>query len=975
MIPSKPMHRRFVASKQPATLGKGYLWLLALSGAVLAASLVLLGFAHGQTVHRNGFESRTPVWTRGPADAKFSETVHDVTDQTAHTGQLSEHILLTAEIGSFINYQYPTARAPLAEELSARVWIKANRPGAQLMARLVLPRERNPNNLNEPVTTILRGDQYQLAGRWQPLEVRRPVKLAKDQQQLMRAEQKRDIDFTDAYIDQLILNVYGGPGQTEVWIDDLEIGPVVEGDSSPATPRLPTGPTAGGPAAGLTSAPAPRNAVIEVGDHLLVNNKRYLFRAIRHTNTPLEKLRDAGFNTVFFDCDAKKEDIDEAARLGLWIVPTLPQTENQVAWQADNTLAKLIAPFRESDAVLWYDIGGGKTAEDAPQVSRLVQSLQALDSQHPIGGDAWDGFQPYSRYLKLLGAHRWPLMTMMELPQYRDWLNQRRLLARPGTFMWTWIQTHLPDWYTSLVYEQAGSRETGFTEPIGPEPEQIRLLSYLAISAGSQGLGFWSDQYLADSHQGRDRLLALALLNQEIQMLEPMLLSVVEPPIWIDTNRFEVKAAVIRTEKGVLVLPMWIGPGSQFVPGQAAVGQLSITVPQVPTGTQAWEISPGDVHALKIDRITGGSKITLPEFGLTSAIVFTSDNSPTGMLVRFQEQARRSRKKAAEMMYDLAVAESEKILQVETELEKEAHILPDGKQLIDDSKNRLQVAKKFLDGGDYRQAYLESQRALRPLRILMRAQWEQAIKTLDTPVASIYAVSYYTLPKHYEYMKQVGRMRIGNNVLPEGGFESPPDKAPASWMPQEVSLDEVSLAAWRVAEDPQEGKRCLKLEVKPKHPENPPGALERTFLAVNSPAIKLEPGTLVRISGWVKIPKAIEASTDGVLFYDSAGGEPLAVRLTTPTGWRKYTLYRKVPANGTIQLTVALTGIGTAYFDDLRIEPMVAGSSTTWSRPAAMPQGPAAPHSAPAAPAGPTPPPPPPARGATPPPLPPGPRQ
>lgn len=923
-----PTHRRFVARNRPALLGKGYLWLLALSGAVLAFSLVLLGFAHGQNVHRDGFESRTPVWTRGPADAKFNETVHDVTDQTAHTGQLSEHILLTAEIGSFINYQYPTARAPLAEELSARVWIKANRPGAQLMARLVLPRERNPNNLNEPVTTILRGDQYQLAGRWQPLEIRRPVKLAKDQQQLMRAEQKRDIDFTDAYIDQLILNVYGGPGQTEVWIDDLEIGPVLEADNAPSPQRMPDGPTA------QPAAPALRNAVIEVSDHLLVNNKRYFFRAIRHTNTPLEKLRDAGFNTVFFDSDARKEDIDEAARLGLWIVPTLPQNDSPVAWQADNNLARVIAPFRESDAVLWYDIGGGKTAEDAPQVSRLVQALQGLDSQHPIGGDAWDGFQPYSRYLKLLGTHRWPLMTSMELPQYRDWLNQRRLLARPGTFMWTWIQTHLPDWYTNLVYDQAGSRDTGFNEPIGPEPEQIRLLAYLAISAGSQGLGFWSDQYLADSHQGRDRLLALALLNQELQMLEPMLLSIVEPPTWIDTNRYEVKAAVLRTERGVLVLPMWIGPGSQFVPGQAAIGQLSITVPQVPQGTQAWEISPGDVHALKIDRITGGSRITLPEFGLTSAIVFTSDNSPTGLLVRFQEQARRSRRKAAEMMYDLAAAEQDKILKVEAELERGAHIIPDGKQLIDDGRNRLQVAKQFLDGGDYRQAYYESQRSLRPLRILMRAQWEQAIKTLDTPVASVYAVSFYTLPRHYELMNQIGRMRIGGNVLPEGGFETPPDRTPAAWLPQEISLDEVNLAAWRVAEDPQEGKRCLKLEVKPKHPENAPGALERTFLAVNSPAMKLPPGSMVRISGWIKIPKNIEASSDGVLFYDSAGGEPLAVRLTQQMPWRKVTLYRKVPPSGTIQLTVALTGIGTAYFDDLRVEPMILGSTTNWSRPA-----------------------------------------
>ena len=62
---------------------------------------------------------------------------------------------------------------------------------------------------------------------------------------------------------------------------------------------------------------------------------------------------------------------------------------------------------------------------------------------------------------------------------------------------------------------------------------------------------------------------------------------------------------------------------------------------------------------------------------------------------------------------------------------------------------------------------------------------------------------------------------------------------------------------------------------------------------------------------------------------DVAGrGEPLAVRLTTPLAWKKFTLYRRVPASGNISLTVALTGIGRVAFDDLRIEPLVVGSST-----------------------------------------------
>jgi hypothetical protein len=144
---------------------------------------------------------------------------------------------------------------------------------------------------------------------------------------------------------------------------------------------------------------------------------------------------------------------------------------------------------------------------------------------------------------------------------------------------------------------------------------------------------------------------------------------------------------------------------------------------------------------------------------------------------------------------------------------------------------------------------------------------------------------------------------------------------------QQESLDDeyVHLSADRVAEQPREGQQCLKLQIRSKDAQHPPAALERTFLAVNSPQVKLQPGTLVKISGWVRIPEAIQASADGALLFDSIGGEPLAVRLTEPTAWKKFTLYRRVPSSGDVSVTVALTGIGTVYFDDLRIEPLYSG--------------------------------------------------
>jgi hypothetical protein len=109
--------------------------------------------------------------------------------------------------------------------------------------------------------------------------------------------------------------------------------------------------------------------------------------------------------------------------------------------------------------------------------------------------------------------------------------------------------------------------------------------------------------------------------------------------------------------------------------------------------------------------------------------------------------------------------------------------------------------------------------------------------------------------------------------------------------------------------------------------------LERTFLVVSSPNITLPPGTNVKLTGWYRIPQPIRASADGLLIYDTAGGESLGIRLYHSATWKKIEVFRKVPASGQISMSIALTGIGTVYFDDLKIESINASIPTTTSTP------------------------------------------
>lgn len=922
----------------------------------VAAALTFVGTALGQQVHRNGFESPKTIWVKAGADAAYDEAGHASSDQGAHDGQRAEYLQVNAKQGNFIHYQYPVGKAPIGDELIGKVWIKANRPGIQLLARVILPNERDPNNLENRMTTTIRGEPYRNAGRWQSIDIGRPTQLIKQQQQLLQAQLKRPVNIAEAYIDNLMLNVYAGPGVTELWIDDLEIGPVV------LDPRFTPAIRSGDPSLPAKAVNLPRSTgrgqVVEFNaNQLLVGGRRFLMRGINHTNTPLRTLHQAGFNTVFVDYSTQPALLKEAADLGLWLAPKLRVLSADAKLASNEGITREIGLFADSDAVLLYDLGGTLTFEHAAPIGRAAQVVRSADPGRPIAAEVWDGMLPFSRNLNMLGVHRWPLMTTLELPKYREWLESRRNLANPDAYLWTWVQNHLPEWYTQLLYDRSSNAD--FKEPVGPQAEHVRLLTYTALSAGMRGIGFWSDRWLADSHLGRDRLLECALLNQEMEMIEPLLMSASEPQ-WIGTSSPDVRAAVMQTGKGILVLPIWQGKGAQFVPGQSAISKLVIVVPQVPQSMQCWEVTPGEVRGIKAERVPGGTKITIPEFGLTTALVFTSDMP---QVVRFQEMSLIRRQQAAQWTYDMALYELEKVVAIEKQLEQQQHTLPDAAALINDAQNRLQTAKQLWDNRLFSEAYREAQRALRPVRILMRAQWEAAIKDLDSPVASPYAVTFFTLPRHWPFMEQVKRSVATPNVLAGGDFEVVPERKQEAWKLEEPTLDEVELRADRVTEvvapveikkddkdgkgktvakkvpekkgpttraaTAHEGKQCAMLQIKAKNSKAPPQALERTLLAITSPPARLQPGTLVQISAWVCIPTPIGASADGALFYDNIGGEPLAIRLSEPTPWKKFTLYRRVPASGSIQVTLALTGLGTVYFDDVRIEPLVPAIGNT----------------------------------------------
>jgi hypothetical protein len=864
-------------------------------------------------VFRESFEHPGGMFRPGIADSPYQEVAQQLDDKVAHGGQQSVFLRLIAKPGTHIYYWYSLPRADVVDDLKVSLWIRANRPGLRLAARAVLPRERQPKNLDQPQTVILTGDIYQMTGQWQVLRIRDVKRELQSQATLLQGELGRKVNLEGAYLDQLQVNVYSGPGEHQVWIDDLEISPVIsanmtEAKPSPAPDRSPISPV-------LT----PRNAAaVELtSSKLVVNKQPFFLRGIRYTDpNALHMLRELGFNTLWVDGKTPENVLTAATREGFWLVPELRPPAEGIHTLTSNTIRNEIDRFARNDHVLVWQISDkpGLTAESAEVITKSLRGNRAANQLYT--GSVWNGYRDYSQALNLVGVHRWPLFSSLNPTDYRDWLVSRTRLTQPDMYFWTWVQTHMPDQTKVLL---TGVESAKPIPDLGPEPAQIRLMSALALSAGYRGLSYWADASLNVDQLGKARRLELALLNQTFNLLEPFL-ATMQDVLWVKTKDPRVQAAVIRCDGGFVVLPIWTQPGSQFVTGPCHVKNLELVIPGLPIDMQVYEVVPGDVRAAHHQRAAGGVRVTLPEFAVTTALLCTNDAT---MIGRLQQKAQHKARDVAQWAYDAAREELTRVEGVHDQLKATGLDRPYDLELREKAYAHLQEAYQAFTRGnlaDFRLSYQASQRTGQHLRQLMHNHWDYTTKGLTSPASSPYTITYYTLPLYYQWLKRVNQSQHTGNLLHDGDCEAPAGNVPGGWSVRSDTLDDVVPAEARVSDQPHDGRQCWKLAVSPRDPAAEPEALERTFLAVTTSGVALHPGTMVRLSGWVRIPTPLKATADGLMIYDNAGGEALALRFHHVPQWKKFELYRQVPASGQIHLSLALTGIGQAFFDDLAIE-------------------------------------------------------
>jgi hypothetical protein len=877
--------------------------------------------AKAQQFHRETFEGPKPRLSLGLTDDPQTKLLeHELVTTLVHGDKQAEYLLVRNQSGSFCFVEYPFGPAAVIDELTISAWVHVNRPGTQIMARVVLPAEIDPAT-QKPVEVLIRGDTYEVSSRWRKLTLARPTELLDKQRQLLQAEHKRPISIRGAFVDRVIFDIHSGLGEVAVTIDDIQIGPIVEPVESrvidpPTSQPLNLKDDAGRrPHADTPKirSQAQKNAANLSGETFRVGEQPFFLRGIVRSDpqAPLPILRDLGCNAIFVDWPIAPSMAKEAHDLKLRLVPMLP-----FANAPERSLRSIgTGPsVGGDDDSLFYFVGGGLDRARGAAVESIVDRIREHDrSGRPIAGDVVEDFRGYSRRLDMVGARRFPLLTTLPLSAYRQWLAQRKFFGRPGTHYWSWIQTHADEDYSLLVYGH-GVRER-YEAPIGPLPQQIKLLVYSTLAAGYRGIVYSSDRALSDYQHGRDRMLQLALLNLELMLLEPFLAGG-EAPVTARTSHPDVSAVVLRHPRGVAVLAFWDRPGTQYVVGQAAVSDLQIVVENAPESAQAFQISTAEVRGLRRAKDLGGIRVFVPEFDTTAIVILTTD---TGLYSHYQELVQQIARQATDWQRELAEIQLSRTHGVHAQLELLGHHERQARPALHEAQKYLDESRTEFERGNMRESHTAAARCLRTVRLVQADYWLAAARSFDTPAAKPFCASFYTLPEHYRLESAIKSASFGPNQLSTGDFERDGNLDAVGWEYQADTSDGLIASALLTGDSPVEGQRALDLTVRPAQAESTVLTAEHTRVAMISPPVAVRAGQVARVSGKIRLPKGVLASVDGAMVWDSIGGETLALRFREPRPWTDFVLYRLIRRDGQLNVHLVMTGIGTVQFDELEV--------------------------------------------------------
>ena len=927
---------------------------------LIAFALMAAVVAHADPAFYRSFDGTEKTWQLVQNDAVTRLLSHDHVTMGARSSAGAERMVVAAPAGQSAMVLCDVPHMPVLDELQARLWVKASRPGVQLALRVVLPRTADVAT-GRAATAIVRSSPYNQPGHGQQLALSGIPKLLANEVRVLRAVPGAAVDSREARIDAVVLIIPGEPEGVEILTDELEVDGILANPNGPSAAAKSI--HAPGEQEAVTGQPGP--SVRFEGSTLVVEGRPFTPRAIESCGEPLKFLAERGFNAVRIADLPTAEQTAEAREHQLWFLCTPPRPDQ---------LARSGLHGVNSERVLAWYLADEADAADFAYSRRWAEQVRAQDAAvRPIVIAPPSQWTAQSKSADILVAEH-PLGASISPHEFGAWLSQRRQLARPGTPLWLSVPTQLGK--TASRQAAALSGTAGLTPNV--DGDWVDTLVKITATQGCRGFIFKSRSSLAENDATtRRRAMLVEHINHQLAVWEPWLAGgkVIGRVSSLQSAGSEatVSAVVMQVDYARLLVPIdfdWTEPQfdktTVMAPADVPTSRRVFVVPGIPDSNQVFLLSPVGLRSLEARRVAGGTSIVL-EPGDNGCVLMTEDPQ---VIHGLRQHITRNAAKAARLQHQLAAMESTTVSATGRALAELGMTSVTAERNVASAASQLRHADRLLTSGRLEEAY---QLTASARKVLHRAATEQrrAVPMPKGHTSYPLALCYDTLTEHAKFVGSLDKLRGDDNLLYGGDFEDLGNLLEFGWQHVNHPLPDVAARAELSATAPRHGSYCLQLvahargeaEVAAPLPRKAPVAainassviqdpfrptnfadasspaesklasgppddshviLPNAPVWISAPAIPVERASLIEISGWIRVTKPLVGSMEGLQIIDSLGGPELSIRALETAAWEPFRMIRAVPETTELNVTFLLSGLGSAQVDGVMVRPLIA---------------------------------------------------
>ena len=893
-----------IAGWQPALALQSCLGLLWLGGWI-AGGMLMPFLASGQTPLEftppalvDNMDGQSPILRPLLAGSGFTIGQRGIDRTHFQQGNGAERIQLRGPAGRTAQVAYSLPPAPVIREFRVRASLLSNRTGIQLAVRVVLPRSVD-RSTGRPYELLVRGATFGRGGHWEQITLSDLPRQLASQARVARVQYQTTLDERGAYVSQIVFLVPGGSGHSELVVDQIQVFGVLDNQRQPiaatairhATSQQSQ--TQQSPTFSAPRKPGPISASID--------RLSRIPRIVQWQGESFETLQQLGFNTLGMSRLPDAEQLQQASQLGLTLVCPPPSPEQ---------LGEEGIP-EEFESVLAWDLGKLVSVED---LASLEQWEQLVARNDPIV-DRPTFLAPKlhtleaSRISDIVLTGRPVLGSQLTLREHAAWLAQRRRLMRPGTPLWTLVETQLTP-SQQLQHAALSSQGSGIQ---GTTYAQLTALTSASMGVKTQGFYFQSQSSLAAKDPATQRrALALELTNLRLQLIEPWLNSGKELSA-ARASQPELSALVMQAERSHLLVPVWWSSRLQSPTSTQLDGPVSFVVPGVAESSEAFLISLTGLQRVPHQRVTGGIHVALEELPFDSLIMLSDDPRAISQVTRY---LRRIAPRAAKIRRQLAELRLQEAIRLQARTQPVPPTNDQAQTTLQRAKNELAACDRFLAVANFELAYQRAtavQQTLDPRESEVREQLGAGPHRVPPHHGPL------PLPDKLKLQKTIARTPLTANLLAGGGFESLASLLETGWRHQQLPLEDITTDVRLSPEAPHSGSYCLELEARSLGEAAPVTVVPTAPVWISSAPIQVRAGDLIEITGVARLPKPLLGSVDDLQIIDSLGGPDMALRIHHAPSWQPFRVIRAATSDAQLTVTIALFGLGKAQIDDLAI--------------------------------------------------------